>query len=234
VTRARRFSIVSFLARWIAGALLLWLLATVGLVVALRYIEPPATAMMLQQPERLRDIDYQWRARGDISATVARAVIASEDQRFIEHHGIDFKSLNAAIDDYRSGDDLRGASTITQQVAKNLFLWPGRSFARKALEAYFALLIETLWSKQRILEVYLNIAELGPGVFGVEAAARRFFGTDASRLSERQAALLAAVLPNPRELRVDRPSAYVRGRQAWVLGQMALLESRGHYRELQW
>jgi monofunctional biosynthetic peptidoglycan transglycosylase len=234
VARARRFSIVGFLARWIAGALLLWLLATVGLVVALRYVEPPATAMMLQQPERLSDIDYQWRTRGEISAAVARAVIASEDQRFIEHHGIDFKSLNAAIDDYRSGDDLRGASTITQQVAKNLFLWPGRSFARKALEAYFALLIETFWSKQRILEVYLNIAELGPGVFGVEAAARRFFGTGAGALSDRQAALLAAVLPNPRAFHVDRPSAYVRGRQAWVLGQMALLESRGHYRGLDW
>jgi monofunctional glycosyltransferase len=234
VARARRFSIVSFLARWIAGALFLWLLATVGLVVALRYVEPPATAMMLQQPERFSDIDYQWRTRGEISAAVARAVIASEDQRFIEHHGIDFKSLNAAIDDYRSGDDLRGASTITQQVAKNLFLWPGRSFARKALEAYFALLIETFWSKQRILEVYLNIAELGPGVFGVEAAARRFFGTGAGALSDRQAALLAAVLPNPRAFHVDRPSAYVRGRQAWVLGQMALLESRGHYRGLEW
>ena len=140
MAKARRFSIVSFLTRWIAGALLVWLLATVGLVVALRYVAPPATAMMLEQPEPLRDIHYEWRARGAIAATVARAVIASEDQRFIEHHGIDFKSLNTAIDDYRSGDDLRGASTITQQVAKNLFLWPGRSFARKAVEAYFALL----------------------------------------------------------------------------------------------
>jgi len=129
---------------------------------------------------------------------------------------------------------LRGASTITQQVAKNLFLWPGRSLARKALEAYFALLLETFWSKQRILEVYLNVAELGTGVFGVEAAAQRFFGTHADALSAPQAALLAAVLPNPRELRADRPSAYVRGRQAWVLGQMALLESRGHYRGLEW
>ena len=170
------------------------------MVVAFRYVAPPATAMMLEQPGPFRDVDLQWRDRGDIAASAARAVIASEDQRFIEHHGIDFKSLNAAIDDYRSGDDLRGASTITQQVAKNLFLWPGRSFARKALEAYFALLIETCWSKQRILEVYLNVAELGPGVFGVEAAAQRYFGTHADALSAAQAALLAAVLPNPREL----------------------------------
>ena len=232
--KVRRSSIVGFLARWIAGALLVWLLVSVGLVVALRFVAPPVTAMMLEQPVPLRDVVYSWRDRGDISANVARAVIASEDQRFIEHHGIDFKSLDAAIDDYRAGDDLRGASTITQQVAKNLFLWPGRSFARKALEAYFALLLETFWSKQRILEVYLNVAELGSGVFGVEAAAQRFFGTHADALSAPQAALLAAVLPNPRELHADRPSAYVRGRQAWVLGQMALLESRGHYRGLDW
>src|SRR6185295_14210182 len=111
------------------------------------------------------------------------AVIASEDQRFIEHHGIDFVQLNEALDDYRAGDGLRGASTITQQVAKNLFLWPGRSFARKVLEAYFALLIETFWTKERIIEVYLNVAELGRGVFGVEAAAQRFFGTTAQTLS---------------------------------------------------
>ncbi len=232
--KVRRFSIVGFLARWIVGALLVWLIVSVGLVVALRFVAPPITAMMLEQPIPLRDILHSWRDRGDISANVARAVIASEDQRFFEHHGIDFKSLDAAIDDYRAGDDLRGASTITQQVAKNLFLWPGRSLARKALEAYFALLLETFWSKQRILEVYLNIAELGSGVFGVEAAAQRFFGTHADALSVPQAALLAAVLPNPRELHADRPSAYVRGRQAWVLSQMALLESRGHYRGLDW
>jgi monofunctional biosynthetic peptidoglycan transglycosylase len=234
VAKARRFSIVSFLARWVAAALLVWLAATVGLVVALRYVAPPASAMMIEQPGPFREIAYSWRDRDAIAATAARAVIASEDQRFIDHNGIDFKSLNAAIDDYRSGDDLRGASTITQQVAKNLFLWPGRSFARKALEAYFALLIETFWSKQRILEVYLNVAELGPGVFGVEAAAQRYFGTHADALTAAQAALLAAVLPNPRELHLDRPSAYVRERQTWVLGQMRLLESRGHYRGLGW
>jgi monofunctional glycosyltransferase len=234
VAKARRFSIVGLLARWLAGVLLVWFVVTAGLVVALRYVAPPASAMMLEQPGPFRDVAYSWRDRGDIAATVARAVIASEDQRFIDHNGIDFKSLNAAIDDYRSGDDLRGASTITQQVAKNLFLWPGRSFARKALEAYFALLIETCWSKQRILEVYLNVAELGPGVFGVEAAAQRYFGAHADALTTAQAALVAAVLPNPRELHLDRPSAYVRERQAWVLGQMRLLESRGHYRGLDW
>jgi monofunctional biosynthetic peptidoglycan transglycosylase len=234
VSRARRFSVAGFVARWVAGALLVWLVVTVGLVLALRFVSPPITAMMLAQPVPLRDVQYVWRDRREIAASAARAVIASEDQRFFAHHGIDFQSLNDAIEDYRDGDDLRGASTITQQVAKNLFLWPGRSFARKALEAYFALLLETLLPKQRILEVYLNIAELGPGVFGVEAAAQRFFDGHASTLSRQQAALLAAVLPNPRELHVERPSAYVRSRQAWVLGQMALLDSRGHYRGLDW
>ena len=221
-------------ARCVAAALLAWLALSVSVVVALRWFAPPVTAMMLQQPGAVGELEYVWTDRAAISAAAARAVIAAEDQRFIEHHGLDFESINRALDDYEAGDDLRGASTITQQVAKNLFLWSGRSFVRKGLEAYFALLLETFWSKQRILEVYLNVAELGPGVFGVEAAARKFFGTHAAALSAPQAALLAAVLPNPRELHADRPSAYVRGRQAWVLAQMSLLETRGHYRGLDW
>jgi monofunctional biosynthetic peptidoglycan transglycosylase len=161
-------------------------------------------------------------------------VIASEDQRFFDHHGLDFVSIERALDDYQSGDDLRGASTITQQVAKNVFLWGGRSFVRKALEAYFALLLEALLPKQRILEIYLNVAELGPNVFGVESAAQRYFRTSAAKLTASQAALLAAVLPNPRRLSAANPSVYVRSRQAWVLEQMTLLETRGHYRALIW
>jgi monofunctional biosynthetic peptidoglycan transglycosylase len=161
-------------------------------------------------------------------------VIASEDQRFLAHHGIDFVSLDRAIEEYRDGDDLRGASTITQQVAKNLFLWQGRSFARKGVEAYFAVLIELCWTKQRILEVYLNVAELGPGVFGIQAASRRYFGTDAAAVDSSEAALLAAVLPNPKVLNAARPSAYVRERRDWIEDQIRLLESRGHYLGLDW
>jgi monofunctional biosynthetic peptidoglycan transglycosylase len=213
---------------------LAWLLLSVSLVVALRWLTPPVTAVMLQQPGAVGEIEHAWVARERIAAAAARAVIAAEDQRFLEHHGLDFASIDRAIDDYRSGDDLRGASTITQQVAKNLFLWQGRSLVRKGLEAYFALLLETFWPKQRILEMYLNVVELGPGVFGVEAAARRFFHSEAAALSVQQAALLAAVLPNPRRLHADRPSAYVRGRQGWILAQMGLLETRGHYRGLDW
>lgn len=221
-------------ARWSAAAALAWLALTVGLVGALRFLPPPFTAMMLSQPGSLSAIEYRWVDRGEINEAAVRAVIAAEDQRFFVHHGIDFASLQDAIDDYRNGDDLRGASTITQQVAKNVFLWPGRSYVRKALEAYFALLLEALLPKERILEIYLNIAELGPQVFGVEAAAQHFFGTSAARLTPQQAALLAAVLPNPQRLSVAKPSPYVRGRQAWVLGQMRLLEARGHYRPLAW
>ena len=203
-------------------------------MLALRWLDPPVTAMMLEQPGSVGDVDYVWVGRDRIAEAAARAVLASEDQRFFEHHGLDFKSIQQALDDYESGDGLRGASTITQQVAKNLFLWSGRSFVRKGLEAYFALLLEALLPKQRILEIYLNVAELGPGLFGVEAAARRYFDTSAAELTARQAALLAAVLPNPRRLSAARPSAYVRGRQAEVLAQMSLLETRGHYRALEW
>jgi monofunctional biosynthetic peptidoglycan transglycosylase len=218
----------------LAGAALVWLALSFAAVLALRFVAPPFTAVMLEQPGPLAKLEYRWVDRAAIAQAVAHAAMAAEDQRFLEHHGIDFVSLDRALEDYRAGDELRGASTITQQVAKNLFLWQGRSFLRKSLEAYFALLLEAAWSKQRILEVYLNVAEFGPGVFGVEAAAQRFFGTHASRLTAPQAALLAAVLPNPRRLRVDRPSSYVRGRQASILVQMQLLEVRGHYRGLDW
>lgn len=224
----------SFIARALAGALLAWLVLSVAIVLVFRFVAPPFTPVMLLQPGPIGDIEYTWVDRNAIAATAVRAVMAAEDQRFLEHHGIDFVSLDQALEDYRDGDGLRGASTITQQVAKNLFLWQGRSFFRKALEAYFALALEVFWSKERILEVYLNIAEFGPNVFGVEAAAQKFFGGHAKGLSSAQAALLAAVLPNPQRLRVARPSAYVRGRQAAIATQMRLLDARGHYRGLDW
>jgi monofunctional biosynthetic peptidoglycan transglycosylase len=215
-------------------ALLIWLVVSFSAVLALRWIAPPYSAVMLEQSMPLKKVDYRWVDSRAIAVSAARAAMAAEDQRFLEHHGIDFVSLDRALEDYREGDDLRGASTITQQVAKNLFLWQGRSFVRKGFEAYFALLIELLWSKRHILETYLNVAEFGPGVFGVEAAAQRFFGVSARRLTAPQAALLAAVLPNPRRLSVARPSDYVRSRQEWILMQMRLLETRGHYQRLDW
>ena len=210
--------------------MLIFLVVSAGAVLALRWFDPPFTSVMLLQPGPIGEIEHSWVAYDAISRDAARAVIAAEDQRFAEHHGVDFKQLNEAIEDYREGDDLRGASTITQQVAKNVLLWQGRSVVRKGLEAYFAVLIELCWSKERILEVYLNVAEFGPGVFGIEAAAREHFGTSAASLSLAQSALLAAVLPNPLRFDASNPSDYVRERRDWIVDQVNLLESRGHYR----
>ncbi|HEU4616977.1 MAG TPA: monofunctional biosynthetic peptidoglycan transglycosylase [Gammaproteobacteria bacterium] len=232
--RRARPSLLSRSARLLVAALAVVLLATVLVVASLRWFAPPASAMMVLEPGPLREIHYRWVGRTRISAAAARAVIAAEDQKFLEHHGFDFASINDALEDYRAGNGLRGASTITQQVAKNLFLWPGRSFVRKGLEAYFTLLLETLLPKQRILEIYLNVAELGPRVYGVGAAAERLLGTDASQLTPAEAALLAAVLPNPKRLSVTEPSEYVRARQAEIAAQVRLLEERGHYHGLDW
>lgn len=214
--------------------MLAWIAISLGAVLLLRVVDPPFTSVMLLEPGAVGELEFEWVSRDRISWNAARAVMASEDQRFVAHHGIDFASLDRALEDYRGGDDLRGASTITQQVAKNLFLWSGRSFARKGVEAYFAVLIELCWTKERILEVYLNVAELGPGVFGVEAASKRYFGTSAAVLDASEAALLAAVLPNPKVLSAARPSAYVRERQAWIESQVRLLDSRGHYVGIDW
>ncbi len=169
---------------------------------------------------RSRDLRHRWVDWPQISPQVKVSVIAAEDQTFPEHHGFDFKSINEALEERERGRRVRGASTISQQVAKNLFLWQGQSWIRKGLEAYFTLLLETLWPKQRILEVYLNVAEFGPGVFGVGAASEIYFGKSAARLSAPDAALLAAVLPSPKRMRVKSPSRYVRSRQEWILGQM--------------
>jgi monofunctional biosynthetic peptidoglycan transglycosylase len=163
---------------------------------------------------------YDWVPLARISPALRAAVIASEDQRFFEHGGFDWKSMHDAFAAWRSGGRLRGASTISQQVAKNLFLWPGRSVVRKALEAWLTLWIEWLWPKQRILEVYLNVAELGDGVFGAEAASRHWFGRSAASLGREEAALLAAILPSPRRSSVARPSPTLRERQRWILGQI--------------
>jgi monofunctional biosynthetic peptidoglycan transglycosylase len=207
---------------------------SVAAVLALRWVDPPVTAVMLLQPGPVDDIYHAWVDRDAIAWDAARAVIASEDQRFADHHGIDFVSLDKAIEAYADGDGLRGASTITQQVAKNVFLWQGRSFVRKALEAYFAVLLELFLTKERILESYLNVAEFGPNVFGVEAAADRYFHTSARALDLDQAALLAAVLPNPQRLLAAKPSDYVRERQGQIEREVRLLESRGHYRGIHW
>ena len=151
------------------------------------------------------------------------AVVAAEDQKFSGHMGFDVASIRQSVDDYSQGRLLRGASTISQQVAKNLYLWPSRSFLRKGIEAYFTALLEAMLSKQRILEIYLNIAEFGPGIYGAGAASSSYFGKTPSALEDAEAALLAAVLPSPRRLRVSQPSSYLLERQTWILGNMERL-----------
>jgi monofunctional biosynthetic peptidoglycan transglycosylase len=205
-----------------------WAAVTVLAVVAMRWIDPPTTTFMLRDRiGGLFDEDYafrhDWRDWDDISKYAALAVIAAEDQRFPFHHGFDFKQIDKALRDRERGRRVRGASTLSQQVAKNLFLWPGQSWFRKGLEAGITVLIELAWPKRRILEVYLNVAEFGRGTWGVQAASRRFFRKDAARLTPAEAALLAAVLPSPKRYRADAPGPYVRKRQAWIQRQMTAL-----------
>ena len=169
-----------------------------------------------------------WVSMDEISPFMGLAVIAAEDQKFPEHWGFDVPAIEKALaHNERNENRIRGASTLSQQTAKNLFLWDGRSWLRKGLEAGLTVGIETVWSKKRILTVYLNIAEFGEGTFGVEAASQRYFHKPASRLTAAEAALLAAVLPNPIRFRADAPSGYIRSRQAWILRQMRQLGGEG-------
>jgi monofunctional biosynthetic peptidoglycan transglycosylase len=196
---------------------------SLALVIPLRWIDPVTSAFMLLDDSGREPPLYEWADWQDIGIAPALAVVAAEDQLFAEHFGFDLQSLQKAMRDSERGAQLRGASTITQQLAKNLFLWSGRSYVRKALEAWFTVLLEACVPKKRILEIYLNIVELGPGVYGVPAASRLYFSRNPSRIADSQAALLAAVLPNPHTLQADRPSAYVRERQRWIVGQMQRL-----------
>jgi monofunctional biosynthetic peptidoglycan transglycosylase len=217
--------------RWRPGRLLLKILITVMLiswipVLLLRWLPPPTTAFMLQQKHRPQ-YRYDWMDWQQLGTRPALAVMAAEDQKFPEHFGFDTGAIQNAVIDKLDGKPLRGASTISQQVAKNLFLWPGRQMSRKALEVWFTLLIELSWPKQRILEVYLNIAEFGPGLYGFPEASRHYFGLNPAQLSDDQAALLAAVLPNPIVLQANNPSGYLRERQRWIQEQMHQLRRDG-------
>ncbi len=217
--------------RFLGWIVAVFVVLSLGSVVALRWIDPPTSAFMLRQ-RFSTPVRYHWVDWANTSAHIKVAVIAAEDQNFPAHYGFDLKSINGALADRQRGRRVRGASTISQQVAKNLFLWPAQSWVRKALEAYFTVLIETLWPKQRILEVYLNIAEFGRGVFGVGAASEVYFHKRAARLNPYDAALLAAVLPSPKRMRVNAPSSYVRSRQLWILGQMRGLGGTALLQEL--
>lgn len=237
--RLQRGSCLGALFKLAAVAVFLWVLVTCLAVLLLRWVHPFTSAYMLEARMHAATAgvsgyhtDYEWVDLEHISPNAAIAVVASEDQQFPFHDGFDFKSIREAVRASEHGKKLRGASTISQQVAKNLFLWNG-GFLRKALEVYFTVLIEAMWPKERILEMYLNIAEFGGGVYGVEAAARHFFHKPAARLTSSESALLAAVLPNPIRLRVDRPSAYVLSRRDWILGQMRGLGGPGYLKAIE-
>jgi len=209
--------------------LLLFTLAALALfwgggLLLFRFIDPPATPLMLiRSAERGTAVRYRPLPLSAQSPALVRAVIVSEDSRFCLHNGIDLGAVQDALDDYEETGRLRGASTIPMQVARNLFLWPGGGFVRKGLEAPLALALDALWPKRRIIEVYLNIAEMGPGLFGAGVAAEVHFGQPAGRLGETQAARLAAVLPNPNRWSAGSPTAYIQRRTGTIQARMAQL-----------
>ncbi|GLQ49295.1 monofunctional biosynthetic peptidoglycan transglycosylase [Dyella flava] len=227
------------LLRYAGIVILSWVALSWFVVLVLRFVPPWTSAVMMERQfdalihgERNFRLQHHWVPWSRVSPWVPIAMVAGEDQKFPFHHGFDFDSIHNAIDAADDGKRLRGASTISQQTAKNLFLWNGRSFVRKGLEAYFTVLLEMTWPKRRILEVYMNIAQLGDGIYGVGAASDAFFHASPAQLGPSQAARLAAVLPNPDRFHVDRPSSYVMERSRWIeqqmnqLGGPAYLESK--------
>ncbi len=217
----------------VGKAIAAFLIATIGIVVVYKFIPPPFTPLMVQRKaeavfsgEEHTAVHYDWVGYDDISPMVFQAVIAAEDKKFVNHSGFDWDSIERAMayNERKQGKKVRGASTISQQVAKNVFLWPGRDWIRKGLEAYFTVLIEFIWGKQRILEVYVNIVEQGHdngnAVFGVGASAQYFFGRTPDKITRDQAALMAAVLPSPRRYSIASPSRYVSGRRSFISKQM--------------
>jgi monofunctional biosynthetic peptidoglycan transglycosylase len=223
----------------VVSLLLTLFLLSVVWVLVYRWLPPPATLHMItrradagKENKASKVIRYQYVSLEDIPAQVPLAVIAAEDQLFLTHHGFDFKAIQGAFEKNLESKRLAGGSTISQQVAKNVFLWHGRSYLRKAVEAYFTFLIELLWGKKRIMEVYLNIAEMGDRVFGIEAAAQYYFHKPAARLSSPQAALIAAVLPNPRKYSVKNPSSYILKKRRWIEKNMRQLGGTNHVKQI--
>lgn len=206
---------------------LLWFFAiSIGLVVIFKWVPIPITPLMVirsvQQAVNGDDIvmKHDWESIDNISKNLQLAVICAEDQNFLNHHGFDMKAIEKAIEYNKRGKKTRGASTISQQTAKNVFLWPHRSWVRKGLEAYFTFLIELVWSKERIMEVYLNSVEMGPGIYGAEAAAQHWFNKPASNLRLNQATAIAAILPSPLRYRANPATNYIQRRKNWIARQI--------------
>ena len=212
--------------RFVGKTILGLFLFSVAMVVIYRFVPVPVTILQLsrcveqfhdEKPIRLKK---DWVSLDEISNKLQLAVVCAEDQKFLNHHGFDVEAIEKAIEHNKKGKKVRGASTISQQTAKNVFLWEGRTWVRKGLEVYFTALIELFWSKERIMEVYLNVIEMGDGIYGAEMASQTYFKKPASQLTSAEAALLASILPSPRKYSAVNPSGFVRGRQSWTMGQM--------------
>jgi len=212
-----------WLRRWILRGILAFTLVATLLVLLFSVVNPPTTHTIWSEKRRLGDVDQEWVPMEDIAPVLARSVVAAEDARFCQHWGIDVRAIRAAL----AEGGRRGGSTLSQQVVKNVFLWQGRSWGRKALETLLTPLVEAVWSKRRILEVYLNVAEMDEGIFGAEAASRHYFGVGPDALSARQAALIAAVLPNPKQRSAARASAKVKRRAASIRDGAATIRADG-------
>jgi len=211
--------------RFLKRLILILFIAQFIYIIILKWIEPPVTITQLGSLLTGHGLKREYVSKKQMSANAKLAVIASEDQLFPDHNGFDFKSIEKAMKHNQKSKSLHGASTISQQTAKNVFLWQGRSWLRKALEVYFTFMIEKIWGKKRILEVYMNVAEMGDGIFGIEKASQKYFSRPAANLSRQEAAMIAACLPSPRRYSVKPVSRYVSIRSGWILRQMNNLQA---------
>ncbi len=212
--------------KWLKRIVIYFFALSILSVIFFRFVPVPFTFLMIQRcfiqafhGEKIK-MKKDWVSLDEMSPNIVYAVVAAEDQNFTHHFGFDFDAIKRAQKLNKKGKRIRGASTITMQTAKNVFLWPGRTYIRKGFEAYFTLLLEVFWSKERIVEVYLNVAEMGNGIYGVEAASMTYYGKHASKLTKSQAAMIATILPNPRKRNPSKPSGYMLKRQGWTLKQM--------------
>ncbi|MCX8596925.1 MULTISPECIES: monofunctional biosynthetic peptidoglycan transglycosylase [unclassified Gilliamella] len=210
------------------------MLFSVFLILLMRWVNPGGSMLMVERKIANWNINQQriWKDWDQISDNIKIAVIAAEDQQFANHWGFDFKAINRALNYNKNNRKIRGASTITQQVAKNIFLWSSRNWIRKGVESWFTVWIELIWSKQRTLEIYLNSVEWGEGIFGIEAASRHYFGVSAKQLTKEQASLLAAILPNPRKWSPVNPNILTQKKAKWILGQMENLNTKKYLKKL--
>jgi monofunctional biosynthetic peptidoglycan transglycosylase len=214
--------------RFVLRTMLVLFLLSIVMTIVYRFVPVPVTPLMIQRYFEMEDgkIDKDWKSLEEISDNMPLAVVTAEDQKFEEHYGFDLEAIEKAVkyNEKHKGKKVKGASTISQQTAKNVFLWPGRSWVRKGLEVYFTFLIELFWSKERIMEVYLNVIEMGPGVYGSEAAAQHYFNKSAAKLTKSEAASIAAILPNPIRWSASKPTPYIIKKRNWILRHMKQIE----------